>query len=172
MTDSQIIQLLWHLVLYVRSESNLSFSHFDFSKLISFCFLQPYCSLHLHLHVSENPYTSGNIVSKDSAPGVIIASGEGIIRFALWFAHPYCCLLSALILPLDHIPLHSQQITCLVLFPASSFSADNFTKGNGINLFYTSVLCYFNGKNNKNMFLCWLNKYLNFQKSNYIDLPV
>ncbi|CAM9325705.1 unnamed protein product, partial [Lampetra planeri] len=36
---------------------------------------QPYCSLHLHLHVSENPYTSGNIVSEDSAPGVIIASG-------------------------------------------------------------------------------------------------
>ncbi|XP_045927245.1 VPS10 domain-containing receptor SorCS1-like isoform X1 [Micropterus dolomieu] len=36
---------------------------------------QPYCSLHLHLHVSENPYTSGNIVSKDSAPGFIIASG-------------------------------------------------------------------------------------------------
>ncbi|KAM3863124.1 VPS10 domain-containing receptor SorCS1-like [Diretmus argenteus] len=36
---------------------------------------QPYCSLHLHLHVSENPYTSGNIVSKDSAPGLIVASG-------------------------------------------------------------------------------------------------
>uniref|UniRef100_A0A3Q4HKA0 Sortilin related VPS10 domain containing receptor 1 n=1 Tax=Neolamprologus brichardi TaxID=32507 RepID=A0A3Q4HKA0_NEOBR len=36
---------------------------------------KPYCSLHLHLHVSENPYTSGNIVSKDSAPGIIIASG-------------------------------------------------------------------------------------------------
>ncbi|CAG05045.1 unnamed protein product [Tetraodon nigroviridis] len=36
---------------------------------------QPQCSLHLHLHVSENPYTSGNIVSKDSAPGIIIASG-------------------------------------------------------------------------------------------------
>uniref|UniRef100_A0A8C9ZSA7 Sortilin related VPS10 domain containing receptor 1 n=1 Tax=Sander lucioperca TaxID=283035 RepID=A0A8C9ZSA7_SANLU len=35
----------------------------------------PDCSLHLHLHVSENPYTSGNIVSKDSAPGIIIASG-------------------------------------------------------------------------------------------------
>ncbi|TMS04324.1 VPS10 domain-containing receptor SorCS1 [Larimichthys crocea] len=36
---------------------------------------KPYCSLHLHLHVSENPYTSGNIVSKESAPGIIIASG-------------------------------------------------------------------------------------------------
>ncbi|KAJ8415999.1 hypothetical protein AAFF_G00380210 [Aldrovandia affinis] len=35
----------------------------------------PYCSLHLHLHVSDNPYTSGNIASKDSAPGIIVASG-------------------------------------------------------------------------------------------------
>ncbi|XP_023654514.1 VPS10 domain-containing receptor SorCS1 [Paramormyrops kingsleyae] len=36
----------------------------------------PYCSLHLHLHVSENPYTSGTIASKDSAPGIIVASGS------------------------------------------------------------------------------------------------
>ncbi|XP_066517473.1 VPS10 domain-containing receptor SorCS1 isoform X2 [Hoplias malabaricus] len=36
----------------------------------------PYCSLHLHLHVSANPYTSGNIASKDSAPGIIVASGS------------------------------------------------------------------------------------------------
>lgn len=43
-------------------------------------FLQPYCSLHLHLHVSANPYTSGNIASRDSAPGIIVASGgcEGV----------------------------------------------------------------------------------------------
>nr|XP_061833150.1 VPS10 domain-containing receptor SorCS1-like isoform X2 [Nerophis lumbriciformis] len=36
----------------------------------------PYCSLHLHLHVSANPYTSGNIASRDSAPGIILASGS------------------------------------------------------------------------------------------------
>ncbi|CAL8331020.1 unnamed protein product [Merluccius merluccius] len=36
----------------------------------------PYCSLHLHLQVSANPYTSGNIASKDSAPGIIVASGS------------------------------------------------------------------------------------------------
>uniref|UniRef100_W5L006 Sortilin related VPS10 domain containing receptor 1 n=1 Tax=Astyanax mexicanus TaxID=7994 RepID=W5L006_ASTMX len=36
----------------------------------------PYCSLHLHLHVSANPYTSGNIASKESAPGIIVASGS------------------------------------------------------------------------------------------------
>ncbi|KAL2086727.1 hypothetical protein ACEWY4_017786 [Coilia grayii] len=38
--------------------------------------LLPYCSLHLHLHVSANPYTSGNIASKESAPGIIMASGS------------------------------------------------------------------------------------------------
>ncbi|XP_074542340.1 VPS10 domain-containing receptor SorCS1 isoform X2 [Halichoeres trimaculatus] len=36
----------------------------------------PYCSLHLHLHVSANPYTSGNIASRDSSPGIIVASGS------------------------------------------------------------------------------------------------
>uniref|UniRef100_A0A8D0GK12 Sortilin related VPS10 domain containing receptor 1 n=1 Tax=Sphenodon punctatus TaxID=8508 RepID=A0A8D0GK12_SPHPU len=40
--------------------------------------LLPYCSLHLHLKVSENPYTSGNIASRDTAPGIIVASGRGI----------------------------------------------------------------------------------------------
>ncbi|XP_040892446.1 VPS10 domain-containing receptor SorCS1 isoform X2 [Toxotes jaculatrix] len=40
-----------------------------------YCVL-PYCSLHLHLHVSANPYTSGNIASRDSAPGIIVASGS------------------------------------------------------------------------------------------------
>uniref|UniRef100_A0A803THL9 Sortilin related VPS10 domain containing receptor 1 n=1 Tax=Anolis carolinensis TaxID=28377 RepID=A0A803THL9_ANOCA len=38
--------------------------------------LLPYCSLHLHLKVSENPYTSGNIASRDTAPGIIVASGN------------------------------------------------------------------------------------------------
>ncbi|XP_044155682.1 VPS10 domain-containing receptor SorCS1-like [Bufo gargarizans] len=36
----------------------------------------PYCSLHLHLKVSENPYTTGNIASRDTAPGIIVASGN------------------------------------------------------------------------------------------------
>ncbi|XP_017356291.2 VPS10 domain-containing receptor SorCS1-like, partial [Cebus imitator] len=36
----------------------------------------PYCSLHLHLKVSENPYTSGIIASKDTAPSIIVASGN------------------------------------------------------------------------------------------------
>ncbi|XP_068113723.1 VPS10 domain-containing receptor SorCS1-like isoform X5 [Hyperolius riggenbachi] len=38
--------------------------------------LLPYCSLHLHLKVSENPYTTGNIASRDTAPGIIVASGN------------------------------------------------------------------------------------------------
>ncbi|XP_037535849.1 VPS10 domain-containing receptor SorCS3 [Nematolebias whitei] len=35
----------------------------------------PFCSLHLHLEMSENPYTSGPITSKKSVPGIIIATG-------------------------------------------------------------------------------------------------
>uniref|UniRef100_H3AHG6 Sortilin related VPS10 domain containing receptor 1 n=1 Tax=Latimeria chalumnae TaxID=7897 RepID=H3AHG6_LATCH len=38
--------------------------------------LLPYCSLHLHLKVSDNPYTPGTISSKESAPGIIVASGS------------------------------------------------------------------------------------------------
>nr|XP_019939359.1 PREDICTED: VPS10 domain-containing receptor SorCS1-like [Paralichthys olivaceus] len=37
---------------------------------------EPYCSLHLHLQVSANPYTSGNIASRESTPGIIVASGS------------------------------------------------------------------------------------------------
>ncbi|XP_006630890.2 VPS10 domain-containing receptor SorCS3 [Lepisosteus oculatus] len=36
----------------------------------------PFCSLHLHLQISENPYTSGSISSKSSAPGIIVATGN------------------------------------------------------------------------------------------------
>ncbi|KAM4607452.1 VPS10 domain-containing receptor SorCS3-like [Polymixia lowei] len=36
----------------------------------------PLCSLHLHLEMSENPYTSGRISSKDSVPGIIVATGN------------------------------------------------------------------------------------------------
>ena len=46
---------------------------------------QPYCSLHLHLKVSENPYTSGIIASRDTAPSIIVASGKQLA----WSAHCY-----------------------------------------------------------------------------------
>lgn len=92
----------------------VSFSHSEFGGLICFCVSQPYCSLHLHLHVSENPYTSGNIVSKESAPGIIIASGEEIIWFALWFAHPYCCLSS-----IASLSAPNQICSLLLSFPAN-----------------------------------------------------
>ncbi|XP_029466602.1 VPS10 domain-containing receptor SorCS3 [Rhinatrema bivittatum] len=36
----------------------------------------PFCSLHLHLQISENPYTSGSITSKDTAPWLIVATGN------------------------------------------------------------------------------------------------
>ncbi|XP_078497303.1 VPS10 domain-containing receptor SorCS3-like [Lissotriton helveticus] len=38
--------------------------------------LLPFCSLHLHLQVSENPYTSGSISSKATAPWLIVATGN------------------------------------------------------------------------------------------------
>lgn len=37
--------------------------------------LQPFCSLHLQLQLSENPYLSGTISTKSSAPGIIVATG-------------------------------------------------------------------------------------------------
>uniref|UniRef100_A0A8C5AQF8 PKD domain-containing protein n=1 Tax=Gadus morhua TaxID=8049 RepID=A0A8C5AQF8_GADMO len=36
----------------------------------------PFCSLHLQLQTSENPYLSGTISTKGSAPGIIVATGE------------------------------------------------------------------------------------------------
>ncbi|XP_053730343.1 VPS10 domain-containing receptor SorCS3 [Synchiropus splendidus] len=36
----------------------------------------PFCSLHLHLEMSENPYMSGPITSKKAVPGIIIATGN------------------------------------------------------------------------------------------------
>ncbi|KAF7216643.1 VPS10 domain-containing receptor SorCS3 isoform X1 [Nothobranchius furzeri] len=36
----------------------------------------PFCSLHLQLHGSENPYVSGAISSKSSVPGIIVATGN------------------------------------------------------------------------------------------------
>ncbi|XP_019715789.1 VPS10 domain-containing receptor SorCS3-like [Hippocampus comes] len=38
--------------------------------------VRPFCSLHLHLEMSENPYTSGPITSKKSVPGIIVATGN------------------------------------------------------------------------------------------------
>nr|XP_020644639.1 VPS10 domain-containing receptor SorCS3 [Pogona vitticeps] len=38
--------------------------------------LLPFCSLHLHLQVSENPYTSGSISSKETVPGLLVATGN------------------------------------------------------------------------------------------------
>ncbi|XP_035255451.1 VPS10 domain-containing receptor SorCS3-like isoform X1 [Anguilla anguilla] len=36
----------------------------------------PFCSLHLHLQMSDNPYISGSISTKSSAPGIIVATGN------------------------------------------------------------------------------------------------
>lgn len=37
---------------------------------------QPFCSLHLQLEMSENPYTSGPVTSKKTVPGIIVATGR------------------------------------------------------------------------------------------------
>ncbi|XP_026524420.1 VPS10 domain-containing receptor SorCS3 [Notechis scutatus] len=37
---------------------------------------EPFCSLHLHLQVPENPYTSGSISSKETVPGLLVATGN------------------------------------------------------------------------------------------------
>uniref|UniRef100_A0A8C4NQG3 PKD domain-containing protein n=1 Tax=Dicentrarchus labrax TaxID=13489 RepID=A0A8C4NQG3_DICLA len=36
----------------------------------------PFCSLHLQLQMSENPYLSGTISTKSSVPGIIVATGN------------------------------------------------------------------------------------------------
>lgn len=38
--------------------------------------LQPNCHLHLHLRWADNPYVSGTVHTKDSAPGLIMGAGE------------------------------------------------------------------------------------------------
>lgn len=38
--------------------------------------LQPDCHLHLHLRWADNPYVSGTVHTKDSAPGLIMGAGE------------------------------------------------------------------------------------------------
>ncbi|XP_076834933.1 VPS10 domain-containing receptor SorCS3 isoform X2 [Brachyhypopomus gauderio] len=45
----------------------------------------PSCSLHLHLQMSENPYTPDTILTKQSAPGLIVAKGN--MGDELSFAH-------------------------------------------------------------------------------------
>lgn len=70
-----------HLALCRNASSVLSFSFF-FSFISSggrcCCCWQPFCSLHLHLEMWENPYTSGPITSKKTVPGIIVARGTGV----------------------------------------------------------------------------------------------
>ncbi|XP_035388361.1 VPS10 domain-containing receptor SorCS3 isoform X2 [Electrophorus electricus] len=45
----------------------------------------PSCSLHIHLQMSENPYTPDTILTKQSSPGLIVARGN--VGDELSFAH-------------------------------------------------------------------------------------
>uniref|UniRef100_A0A8C9NU61 VPS10 domain-containing receptor SorCS1 n=1 Tax=Serinus canaria TaxID=9135 RepID=A0A8C9NU61_SERCA len=66
-----------------RDWSLLQAPHTDLRGNPIHCLL-PYCSLHLHLKVSDNPYTSGNIASRDTAPSIIVASGMKPFKIALF----------------------------------------------------------------------------------------
>uniref|UniRef100_A0A8C5IYI2 Sortilin related VPS10 domain containing receptor 1 n=1 Tax=Junco hyemalis TaxID=40217 RepID=A0A8C5IYI2_JUNHY len=66
-----------------RDWSLLQAPHTDLRGNPIHCLL-PYCSLHLHLKVSDNPYTSGNIASRDTAPSIIVASGMKHLKIALF----------------------------------------------------------------------------------------
>lgn len=63
--------IVFSILLFVYVTSLLC-STFDMS--VGFT-LQPFCSLHLQLQLSENPYLSGTISTKSSAPGIIVATG-------------------------------------------------------------------------------------------------
>uniref|UniRef100_A0A7N6F6U2 PKD domain-containing protein n=1 Tax=Anabas testudineus TaxID=64144 RepID=A0A7N6F6U2_ANATE len=43
----------------------------------------PFCSLHLQLQMSENPYLSGTISTKSSAPGIIVATDICLLHFSM-----------------------------------------------------------------------------------------
>lgn len=109
-----------------------------------FC-LQPDCSLHLHLHVSENPYASGNIVSKESAPGIIIASG------LVCFVERNCTLFGTalLLFTFSSVPQRPQRRhNSSRWFPVAYFRADfQEIKYDGSLLHICSLLRSREGKN-------------------------
>lgn len=54
-----------------------SLSHADHSSLFP---PQPDCHLHLHLRWADNPYVSGTVHTKDTAPGLIMGAGGWLQR--------------------------------------------------------------------------------------------
>lgn len=66
-----------HLALRCNVLSVLSFSFISSGGRCRGCW-QPFCSLHLHLEMWENPYTSGPITSKKTVPGIFVARGTHV----------------------------------------------------------------------------------------------
>ncbi|MGH0126614.1 UNVERIFIED_CONTAM: hypothetical protein FKN15_016526 [Acipenser sinensis] len=58
-----------HYVSYRRNE----FVQMKFPK---YALLKPDCHLHMHLRWADNPYVSGTVHTKDSAPGLIMGAGN------------------------------------------------------------------------------------------------
>lgn len=70
---------LWHNLLnggsvYLLWETRRFYLGMTFSLHASVA--QPDCHLHLHLRWADNPYVSGTVHTKDSAPGLIMGAGE------------------------------------------------------------------------------------------------
>lgn len=64
---------------------SLSYKHncyqcFFFKPLFLFPH-KPDCYLHLHLRWADNPYVSGTVHTKDTAPGLIMGAGKSMMLF-------------------------------------------------------------------------------------------
>ncbi|CAM4476617.1 unnamed protein product [Leuciscus chuanchicus] len=82
----------------------------------------PFCSLHLQLQMSENPYLSGSISTKSSAPGVIMATGvKQHRRNKTTQEYQFICEYAAL------FPYLFRSLYCnSESFPEGDFVAQNF----------------------------------------------
>lgn len=55
---------------------NLIINFFFLTPVIFFFPYKPDCYLHLHLRWADNPYVSGTVHTKDTAPGLIMGAGK------------------------------------------------------------------------------------------------
>lgn len=57
------------------------YQHFIFFQPLFFFPHKPDCYLHLHLRWADNPYVSGTVHTKDTAPGLIMGAGKSTTLF-------------------------------------------------------------------------------------------
>lgn len=85
----------WWLSSFAVGERH--FHHMTFCLLASV--LQPDCHLHLHLRWADNPYVSGTVHTKDTAPGLIMGAGEWPTQKSLFL---FCAYVDCLTLASPH----------------------------------------------------------------------